>query len=303
MLANRLYHNKAIAERYRQTMVSLLDNVWKEDELVKSIDRIEALVTPHLHDRQFGAPGAMKGTREFIRTRREAVTAELENWPVAVASEPRKPMYTVEVGSAKGSFATNWLNGPPANPLERGRVEVQLQIDGNAVAFKQLGASAYLAELPQFPFGGRGGPPGRGGPQPAGERRGGAPANRPAQRFGGGPFGQIQPPATVVFTGVRDSDARKLTLTLSVDPKVFAANAGKTIDVQGSVAEGEGGGNFFMPFGGRVVAGKLTLAKAGMNAGDAVEGDFDVKIAETRGGFMDRRGGPGRGGRGSFERR
>jgi hypothetical protein len=71
--------------------------------------------------------------------------------------------------------------------------------------------------------------------------------------------------------------------------------------VQGALAEGESGGNLFMPFGGgRVVEGKLTLAKVGMQEGDAVEGEFEVTIAETRGGFMDRRGfgrgGPGRGG-------
>ena len=90
---------------------------------------------------------------------------------------------------------------------------------------------------------------------------------------------------------------KKLTLTLTVDPKVFADSAGKTISVQGSLSEGEQGGGGFMPFGGRVVEGKLTLAKVGMNAGDAVAGEFDLKIAETRGGFMDRRGG-GRGGPG-----
>jgi hypothetical protein len=78
-----------------------------------------------------------------------------------------------------------------------------------------------------------------------------------------------------------------------MDPKVFETSAGKTISVQGALAEGEGGNNFFMPFGGgRVVEGKLTLDKAGMQPDDAVEGQFDLKIAETRGGFMDRRGFP-----------
>jgi hypothetical protein len=87
-----------------------------------------------------------------------------------------------------------------------------------------------------------------------------------------------------------------------VEPKVFAASANKTIAVQGTLSEGDGGGGFFMPFGGgRVVEGKLTLAKAGMNAGDAVEGEFDLKVAETRGGFMNRFGAPNR--PGNSERR
>jgi spore coat protein CotH len=311
MLANRLYHDKSIADRYRQTMLLLLKDVWKEDELIKSIDRIEALVTPHLHDRQLGAPGAMNSTREFIRTRREAVTAELETWPVSVAAEPRKPTYIVELGTAKGTFTAQWREQPPANALEIGSAKVQLQIDGKAIEFEQWGATAHMAQPPQFPFGPPGGPRGRGGPgrgapargpEPADARRGGGPRDgRAGARFDRGPFGQIQLPATIVLSGVRESEESPLTLTLSVDPKVFAASAGKTISVQGSLAEGQSGGNFFMPFGGRIVQGNLTLAKAGTKPGDAVEGEFDLKVAETRGGFMDRRG-FGRGGRGGPNR-
>jgi hypothetical protein len=122
-------------------------------------------------------------------------------------------------------------------------------------------------------------------------------------RFGGGPFGQFEPPATIVLAGVRESDDRKLTLTLFVEPTVFGESAGKTITAQGTLAEGESGGNTFMPFGGRSVTGTLTLAKAGMNSDDAVEGKFDLKIVETRGGFMDRRpGGRGAARREALER-
>jgi spore coat protein CotH len=315
MLANRLYRADGVAERYRETMREVLDKVWKEDELVATIDRIEKLVSDHLHERQSGAPRSMDGIRQFVRSRRETITKELENWPVNVASQPRKPMYTVEVGAAKGTFTTQWQDKPADNPLEAGRAEIEMKLDGQSVAFKQLGAVAQLAQMPRFPFGPPGGGPPGGGPpggRPGGEpprgertpdaqpRPGGAPPERRGgPPFGGGPFGQFQPPATVVMTGARDSDGRRLTLTLNVEPKIFGSSAGKTIAVQGSLAEGEGGGGFFMPFGGRVVEGKLTLAKAGMNAGDAVEGNFDLKIAETRGGFMDR-GRGGRGGPGGF---
>jgi spore coat protein CotH len=323
MLANRLYNHPVMPERYRQTMHQLLKDVWNEDELVKSIDRAEALLADHLHERQAGAPRAMDNTRQFIRGRRNAIAAELEKWPVQVSPQPRRPMYTVDVGSAKGSFTTTWHDKPAANPLEAGDAQLNMELDGKTVAFKQLGATAQMMQLPRFPFGfgGRGGPPGagrrgplgRGGPERDAQpddarrgdaqgdnlRRGGGPQDRPVvARFDGGPFGQFEPPATIVFTGVRESDDKKLTLTLTIEPKAFGASAGKTIAVQGMLAEGESGGNAFMPFGGRSVAGTLTLAKAGMNADDAVEGAFDVKIVESRGGFMDRRGGFGRGGPG-----
>jgi hypothetical protein len=100
-----------------------------------------------------------------------------------------------------------------------------------------------------------------------------------------GPFGQFELAATVVLTGVRESDEKKLTMILNVDAKVFGASAGKTIAVQGSLAEGQSGNSFFTSFGGRVVEGKPTLVKAGMNIDDPVAGDFDLKVAETHGGF------------------
>jgi spore coat protein CotH len=314
MLANRLYHADGMAERYRQTMRQLLEDVWNEEELVKLIDRIEGLVGAHLHDRQSGVPRAMNGVRQFIRSRREIIMKELENWPVKVVPQPRKPMYTVEVGTAKGSFATQWRDEPAENPLEAGRAEVELVLDGKAVTFEQLGAVAQLAQIPRFPFGfgSRRGAPQDGrpprtagssesprGPRPPdaappapGSRVGRAPGDRPdGPPFGGGPFGDFQPPATVVLTGIRESDQKKLTLTLTVDPTVFAASAGKTIAVQGSLSEGQNGGNFFMPFGGRVLDGKLTLAKVGTTEGATVEGAFDLKVAETHGGFMERAAG------------
>ncbi len=113
----------------------------------------------HLHERQSGAPGSMDSMRRFIRAHREAVTKELENWPVQVASQPRKPMYTVEVGTAKGSFATIWHDKPADNPLEAGSAEIEIKLDGHTVAFKQIGAAAQLAQMPRFPFGPPGGGP------------------------------------------------------------------------------------------------------------------------------------------------
>ncbi|HJS09270.1 MAG TPA: CotH kinase family protein [Pirellulales bacterium] len=303
MLANRLYQEKPVADRYRATMLQLLETVWKEDELIRLIDRAESLVSPHLHDRQAGAPGATNGVRQFIRSRRKTITRELQNWPVPVPSQPRKPMYAVELGTAKGSFATQWYIEPVKNSVEVGHAEIRLEMEGAIISFKQLGAAAHLAQLPRFTFGGGppGRPPGGGGepprrPPPPDFRpgRGPGPADGPRMMpRGGGPFGPIEPPATIVLTGVRDSDSRRLTVTLLIDPDVFRSSAGKTVTVNGTLADGDGGGNVFMPFGGRVVEGSLTLSQVGMESGDAVEGEFDLKIAETRGGFMDRRE-PGR---------
>jgi hypothetical protein len=98
----------------------------------------------------------------------------------------------------------------------------------------------------------------------------------------------MEPPATIVFSGERTSDSKKLTLTLSVDRATFAASAGKTIPVQGTFSEGDARPSLFNPLGGRSIVGEIKLSKAGISAGDPVVGEFDVKIAETHGGFMTR---------------
>lgn len=264
MLANRLYRDTDIAERYRETMRWLLANVWKEDELVKSVDQIEGLLTSHLHSRQAGAPRAMRSVRQFIRTRRATIEKELETWPVKVAQQPRKPMYNVSIGTARGSFSTNWSDQPPSNIAAKGTVKLQFQMQDKPVEFKQIGASVHRPRPGGFPF------------------AFGAPASPPP------------PTANIVISGVRDSDGKTVTLTVSVDQQVLKDSIGKTIDVQGSFADGSGG---FMPFGGRTVSGTLTIAKGELKANEIIEGEFELTIFETRGGFMDRRGqgggGPG----------
>ncbi len=268
ILANRFYHNSQVVARYRDTMRWLLANAWNEAELLTSIDQVEELVTKHLHARQSGAPQAMNAVRGFIKTRRKAVEKELENWPVRVRSEPRKPMYIVEIGSARGSFSTEWANRATADIEKKGRVNLQLQLDGKLIDFKQVGASIYR------------------------QRRG--------ILFG---FGDPNPPAPpiadLVFKGIRDSDGKILTLTLNVDQQTLADSVGKQLMVQGSFSSGDEGGGFFMPFGRRTISGNVTLAKVGTKTNDAVEGEFELAISEIRGGFVDRRpgepGGPGGG--------
>jgi spore coat protein CotH len=305
MLANRLYHTRGVPDRYRQTMLRLLDTVWRENELLATIDRIEALVKGHLHERQAGTSRGMNSVRRFIRSRRATLAKDLEMWPAAIAATPRKPMYTVEVGSATGSFATQWQGKPAAGAGELGGAELRLELDGASVRLKQLAVRAEPAQLPTFPFGFGGPPPGPGDAprgQPVERAASGTakpadaapappagtpPAGGPGRAPGGGPFGQFEPPATIVFTGVQESDAKKLTLTLSIDRKDFAAGLDKSVPVFGTLAEGAGGPGLFNPFGGRSLTGTVQLTSAGMRPGDRVVGKFDAKVVETHGGFMD----------------
>jgi spore coat protein CotH len=256
MLANRLYHTDGVAHRYRATMLNLLDTVWKEDELLATIDWAEQFVAGQLHQRQSWMPGAVKNMRNFIGKRRETILKEFEEWPVAVPATPRKPMYTVDVGSARGTFTTDWQEKPPANLAETGTAEVHLKLDGERVEFTKLGVQGGPSRMPFA-----------------------------------GPFGGAEPRAGIVFTGIRASDSQTITLNLWTDRKAFARRADEgEIAVQGMVVVGKAGFNPFNPSATRSIAGVAKLAKSGTTDGDSVAGEIDVKIVETRGGFFVGRG-------------
>lgn len=266
MLVHRLYHNPQVVERYRETMRWLLANVWNEAELLKSIDQNEELVKKHLHARQSGAPRAMNSVRNFIKGRRQTIEKELETWPVRVGTKPRKPMYIAEIGTARGNFSTEWSDQTPADIANKGRVKLDLQLAGKPVELKQAGASVHRQRAGGFPFG-------FGGQRPVGP-----------------------PMATIIITGLRDSDGKALTLTMNVDQQVLADSVGKPLTIEGSFSGGDDGGSAFMPFNRNTVSGRVTLAKVGTKPNDAIEGEFEFAISETRGGFMDRRPGGGPGG-------
>jgi spore coat protein CotH len=256
MLANRLYHTAGMAERYRSTMLEILDTAWKEDDMLATIDRAAKLIDGHQHSRQSFTAQGQNNVRNFIRTRREKILKEFEDWPVAVPTTPRKPMYTLNVGKASGTFSTEWQEQAPADPLAAGVANIRLELDGKEIKFKKIGVQ-------------------------------GGPSRTP---FAGGPFGRAEPQAGVVFTAIRASDSESITLNLWSDRQSFAAGAGKSIPLQGMLVIGKAGFNFFNPSANRSVVGDAKLSMAGIAAGDPIAGEIKLTIVETRGGFMVGRG-------------
>lgn len=257
MLANRLIHDESIARKYRETMKWQLANTWKEKELIETIDRLEVLLKPHLHQRQSAAPNAMKNVRQFIQGRRDLIENELEAWPVKTPPEPRKPMYYVDIGSIKGTLKTKFAERPPQKLAEIGEVKMDIELRGKKIALKKAGASIHKPA--------RGGFLGFGAPPP-------------------------EPPSTLhlSFSGIREPSGREITLTIPIDSSIMVDRLGTAFEIRGTFASGEASGGF-MPMAGSSVEGSLTLTKAGKNPGDDVEGQFDVKIVEVHGGFFDRR--------------
>lgn len=256
MLSNRLMQDASMAERYRANMRWVLENVWKEDKLIERIDGIEKMLEGHTHSRQSGSARAMQSVRQFINRRRKMIEKELDTWPVQVPSNPRKPMYVVPVGTAKGELKTTWSGRPLTDISSKGGVEIKLTVDDQLVAFESAGVSIHPAPRMGFGFG----PPMPPGP----------------------------PMIDIVIEGVRSADDKLSRIALSIPENVLQAGAGKTIEVEGFYIPDAQARGFGMPFGGKSLSGTMAIVKVGMNPGDEIEATLDLKLSEVRGGFMNR---------------
>ena len=107
LLTHKLYQQESSRERYAETMRGILENHWNEAELLAEIDRIDAMVEPHLVDAQrffgdkderktYSRTMALEETRKFIRQRRVDIIEEITNGMPEWRAIPSEPFVTRE---------------------------------------------------------------------------------------------------------------------------------------------------------------------------------------------------------------
>ena len=91
LIAHKLYQLESGRERYKQTMMDLLENHWNEISLLAEVDRISEMIAPHLsHEQRVikseeweqretkkTVGSGQEAVREFIRTRRGEILQEI----------------------------------------------------------------------------------------------------------------------------------------------------------------------------------------------------------------------------------
>lgn len=257
MVAHRLFRDQAISNRYRETMVRILNEVWIEDELIQQVDRYEELLSSDLHFRQKGAPRAMKSIRQFVNGRRKVLEKDLEKWPPEVATQPRKPTYLTEIGFIKGSFQTQWNESPRKKKEKNDSIDLRLKMGDEETAVKNTGISIH----------------------------------RPAQNSMMMPFPAPAPPLAkgeLMLTCTRESDGKQLTIVVPFDPKKMSSNLDMPVQVLGVFSDGQSGPGFFPNFNRRSVAGTITFSKANFDTQGVIEGELNFVISESRGGLFAR---------------
>ena len=104
-IAYRLYQLESGRERYRKAMMALLENNWDEAHLLAEVDRIAAMIQPHMipaqqffgggRDRRRQTPrdfeGMLERTRNFIRTRKGEILAEIDDGMPIWKKRPHRP--------------------------------------------------------------------------------------------------------------------------------------------------------------------------------------------------------------------
>jgi len=119
-LTRRLWAVPSAQQRYRDTLVELLDTVWDEDALLAEIDRMEALSGPIALPDGGQRAAELTALREFISTRRGELEAALAE-PSPSFDEPlRDDICLVEAGTLRVDFDTTWGTLESADPLAEG---------------------------------------------------------------------------------------------------------------------------------------------------------------------------------------
>lgn len=136
-LAHRLYQDEAGQADYVSRIQELLDTVWDEQELLRAVDEMAAVVQQHvLPGKQAHVAGETAKIRQFIQKRRGEILEDLEpeppDWPWPLAPAPCATSqsadswgpggHVFELGEVELHFATTWESNQGDNLLEKGTV-------------------------------------------------------------------------------------------------------------------------------------------------------------------------------------
>ena len=144
-LSYRLWALPEGRTRYIARMRELLSTVWKEDELLAELERVNQLIGPvaQLRDPQ-GYQTSVEEVRTFLRGRRATLTAELDSgtFPAVPALKPAGCLSVI--GQLSGTFTTTWGTNGSWFPYTTGSGTFSLTINGVQQTFTKVGATAGL---------------------------------------------------------------------------------------------------------------------------------------------------------------
>lgn len=135
-LPARLYAWSSTRERYRDALQEVLDEAWDEAELEAELDRMAALI-------EDADPVALDELRDFIRSRRAEVQAELDAdapaWPFPERSVVECNDTSVAIS---GTFDVVWGDIEASLPGGANTLQAPVEVDGEGDEFTDVLGSA-----------------------------------------------------------------------------------------------------------------------------------------------------------------
>ena len=131
-IPNRLHKIAAMKTRYADAMKAHLDKAWDESALLSEIDRVQALVSPHLPAGEANAAANQTNQiRAFVQSRRAQILGELK--PVAPAWIYPQPAQVCmsKLGEMSGTFSTTWDSLSKNDPFGTGSGSINFAIPLN----------------------------------------------------------------------------------------------------------------------------------------------------------------------------
>ena len=140
-LTRRLYLHPQSQAAYLARIQQLLDEVWLEDDILAEIDRMEALLDPHITEYEEFIAESMDEVRAYVVARRGQLEAILAQ-PPAIWDQPlRDPWCLDPVGEVSGDFAGSWGTLDADDPFAEGDGQIDLTV-GAEVYDREAGAVA-----------------------------------------------------------------------------------------------------------------------------------------------------------------
>jgi spore coat protein CotH len=155
VLCQRLWEVPEVRERYRREMQRLLNEAWDEEKMLAELEQAHALTQPYSTASNEARERGSASIREFIRTRRGEVQAELDlpatDWPKAESKGVAGPGAVMEVS---GEFTSVFeLPAPdPGTQASADNLSLFANVPASLVGTGTANIEYTVDGVPQKPF-------------------------------------------------------------------------------------------------------------------------------------------------------
>lgn len=146
LLARRLLEDPAIMTRYRSTMRTLLQDRWNDEEILGELDRMEALISPHIAATNEGFADAVNDVRGYITDRKRKLLNAVNADPIPFSDQLSEELICMQVsGELNVSFRGTWDTLGAEDPFEGG--SGTMNVTYGEYSFSSAMVSAMMGEV------------------------------------------------------------------------------------------------------------------------------------------------------------